>query len=141
MQVEYSIESILYWVRCILIEEDISNGYGTVYSILVYVVSELLVFTGGFSYSHIVQPTSLLEQTLSSVGLGISSASQCALGNGTVMLCLDTDTLVTTSQGEILYTMVNVHGMHMCLGSTLWNKGYWVFVDGLWYYILHSYYA
>ena len=32
---------------------------------------------------------------------------------------------------ELVYYVINLHGLHIFMGSLLWVKIYWYFVDGL----------
>jgi hypothetical protein len=48
--------------------------------------------------------------------------------------------LTLTLTDELVYYVVNVHGLHILLGSYLTVRIYWYFIDILWTYISYLFY-
>jgi len=137
---DYNILYLAYWIRGIIIERDINAAYPLVFSLLLFIVAEFMLFVCLFwSYYHNATVYSVMNSS-KAILLTLLSFYNNSLHNIIFSLTTEIYSLTLTLSDELVYYVVNLHGLHILLGSYLTVRIYWYFIDILWTYISYLFY-
>jgi hypothetical protein len=140
MKVDYNIIYTAYWVRGIILDRDINAAYPLVFSLLLFIVAELMLFVAFFwCYYHNITVYTVMNSS-KAILLTLLSFYNNSLHNIIFSLTTEIYSLTLTLSDELVYYVVNVHGLHILLGSYLTVRIYWYFIDILWTYITYLFY-
>ena len=137
---DYNIIYVTYWIRGIILDRDINASYLLVFSLLLFIVAEIMLFVALFwSYYHNASIYTIMNSS-KAILLTLLSFYNNSFHNIIFSLTTEIYSLTLTLSDELVYYVVNIHGLHILLGSYLTVRIYWYFIDILWTYISYLFY-
>ena len=140
MKADYNIIYIAYWIRGVILDRDINASYLLVFSLLLFIIAELMLFVVFFWCYYHNSTVYAVMNSPKAILLTLLSFYNSSLNNIVFSLTTEIYTLTLTLSDELVYFVVNIHGLHILLGSYLTARIYWLFIDFLWLYITYLFY-
>lgn len=140
MKFDYNIIYITHWIRGVILDRDINASYPLIFSLLLFILGEFMLFVVFFwCYYHNITVYTVMNSP-KAILLTILSFYNNSFHNIIFSLTTEIYTLTLTLSDELVYYIVNLHGLHILLGSYLTTRIYWYFIDILWVYISYLFY-
>ena len=110
------------------------------FSLLLFILAEFMLFVALFwTYYHNITIYTVMNSS-KAILLTLLSFYNNSFHNIIFSLTTEIYSLTLSLSDELVYYVVNLHGLHILLGSYLTARVYWLMLDILWVYISYLFY-